>query len=71
MPNREIFNRLDFPDVYTIKSSWVGDLVVKILTIILTFEGAKPHLVSDSHPEHTRKELMRMLSIRIKAGAYE
>jgi hypothetical protein len=28
----EIFDRLDFPDFYTIKPSWVGDLVVKILT---------------------------------------
>jgi hypothetical protein len=24
-----------------------------------------PHLVSDAHAEHTRKELMRMLSMRI------
>ncbi len=24
-----------------------------------------PHLVSDAHTEHTRKELMRMLSMRI------
>jgi hypothetical protein len=28
---------------------------------------AKPHLVSDAHAEFTRKELMRMLSIRIRA----
>jgi hypothetical protein len=26
-----------------------------------------PHLVSDAHAEHTRKELMRMLSIRISS----
>ncbi len=26
-----------------------------------------PHLVSDSHAEHTRKELMRMLSMRISS----
>jgi hypothetical protein len=32
VPKREIFDRSDFPDFYTIKSSWVGDLVVKILT---------------------------------------
>ncbi len=32
MPKREIFDRSDFPDFHTIKSSWVGDLVVKILT---------------------------------------
>jgi hypothetical protein len=29
MPKREIFDRSDFPDFYTIKSSWVGDLVIK------------------------------------------
>jgi hypothetical protein len=29
VPEREIFDRSDFPDFYTIKSSWVGDLVVK------------------------------------------
>ncbi len=56
-----------FPDFYTIKSSWVGDLVVKILNIILIFEGAEPHLVSDAHAEHTRKELMHMLSMRISS----
>jgi hypothetical protein len=26
-----------------------------------------PHLVSDSHAEHTHKELMRMLSMRISS----
>jgi hypothetical protein len=26
VPKREIFDRSDFPDFYTIKSSWVGDL---------------------------------------------
>jgi hypothetical protein len=45
----------------------VGDVVVKILLIILIFEGAKPHLVSDAHAVHMRKELMRMLSIRISS----
>jgi hypothetical protein len=25
VPKREIFDRSDFPDFYTIKSSWVGD----------------------------------------------
>ncbi len=29
MPKCEIFDRSDFPDFYTIKSSWVGDLEVK------------------------------------------
>jgi hypothetical protein len=34
---------------------------------MLIFEGAKPHVVSDAHAEHTRKELMRTLSMRIRA----
>ncbi len=67
VPKREIFDRSDFPDFYTIKSSWVGDLLVKILTYYFNFLRAKPHLVSDAHAEHTRKELKRMLSIRIRA----
>ncbi len=29
--------------------------------------GAKPHLVFDAHAEHTRKELMRTVSMRISA----
>ncbi len=37
VPKREIFDRTDFPDFYTIKSSWVGDLVVKILTYYFNF----------------------------------
>ena len=32
VPKREIFDLSDFPDFYRIRSSWVGDLVVKILT---------------------------------------
>ncbi len=35
MPKCEIFDRSDFPDFDTIKSSWVGDLVVKYYFIIL------------------------------------
>ncbi len=66
MPKREIFDRSDFPAFYTIKSSWVGDLLVKILTYFFNFERAKPHLVSDAHAENTGKELMRMLSRRIR-----
>jgi hypothetical protein len=58
VPKCEIFDRSDFPDFYTIKSSWEGDLVVK---------GAKLHLVSDAHAEPTRKELMRMLSMSISS----
>jgi hypothetical protein len=40
VPKREIFDRSDFPDFYTIKSSWVGDLVVKILTYCFNFSGS-------------------------------
>ncbi len=43
MPKREIFDRSDFPDFYTIKSSWVGDLLVKILTVLLP-ENLRAHL---------------------------
>jgi hypothetical protein len=37
VPKREIFDCSDFPDFYTIKSSWVGDLLVKILTYYFNF----------------------------------
>ena len=46
VPKREIFDRSDFPDFYTRKSSWVGytrksswvgDLLVKILTHYFNF----------------------------------
>jgi hypothetical protein len=37
VPKREIFDRSDFPDFYTIKSSWGGDLLVKILTYYFNF----------------------------------
>ena len=37
VPKREIFDRPDSPDFYTIKSSWVGDLLVKILTYYFNF----------------------------------
>ncbi len=40
MPKCEIFDRSDFPDFYTIKSSWVGDLVVKIKKNFSTFQGS-------------------------------
>jgi hypothetical protein len=58
VPKCEIFDHSDFPDFYTIKSSWITDLVVKIFTCYLNFEGAKQHLVSGAYTEHTRKELM-------------
>jgi hypothetical protein len=37
VPKREIFDSSDSPDFYTIKSSWVGDLLVKILTYYFNF----------------------------------
>ncbi len=37
VPKREIFDGSDSPDFYTIKSSWVGDLLVKILTYYFNF----------------------------------
>jgi hypothetical protein len=40
VPKCEIFDRSDFPDFYTIKSSWVGDLVIKILAYYLNFSGS-------------------------------
>ncbi len=32
VPKREIFDRSDFPDFYSMKSSWVGDSLVQILS---------------------------------------
>ncbi len=40
VPKREIFDRSNFPDFYAIKSSWVCDLVVKILTYYFNFWGS-------------------------------
>ncbi len=60
----ENLDRCDFHYFYTIKPFWVDDFVVKILTYYLNFGGARPHLVSDAQAEHTRKELMRTLSMR-------
>ncbi len=37
VPKREIFDRSNFPDFNAIKSSCVGDLVVKILTYYFNF----------------------------------
>jgi hypothetical protein len=42
-------------------------LWLKYELIILSFGGARPHLVSDAQAEHTRKELMRTLSMRISS----
>ncbi len=40
VPKCEIFDSSDFNDFYTIMSSWVGDLVVKILTCYFNFWGS-------------------------------
>ncbi len=64
MPKCEIFDCSDFHYFYTIKPFWVDDFVVKILTF---FGRARPHLFSDAQAEQTRKELMRMLSMRISS----
>jgi hypothetical protein len=42
-------------------------LWLKYLLIILSFGGARPHLISDAQAEHTRKELMRVLRMRISS----
>jgi hypothetical protein len=63
VPKFEIFDRSDFHDFYTIKPFWVGDIVVKIKLVIEIFWGTTSHLISSECTEHTRKELMHMLSI--------
>jgi hypothetical protein len=40
VPKREIFDRWDFPDFYTIKSLRVGDFGVKIKKILKIFRGS-------------------------------
>ncbi len=40
VPKREIFDRTDFPDFYTIKSLRVGDFGVKIKTILKNIQGS-------------------------------
>ncbi len=67
MPKCEIFESSDFHYFFTIKPFWVDGFVVKYKLIILIFGGARPHLVSDAQAEHTRKELMRTLSMRISS----
>ncbi len=53
MPKREIFDRSDFPDFYTIKSLRVGDFGVKIKKNYKIFRGSF----------RGAKILMRMLSV--------
>jgi hypothetical protein len=40
VPKREIYDRSDFPDFYTIKSLRVGDFGDKIKKIVKTFRGS-------------------------------
>ena len=40
MPKREIFDRSDFPDFYTMKSLRVGDFGVKIQKFLKIFRGS-------------------------------
>ncbi len=40
VPKREIFDRSDFPDFYTIKSLRVGDFGVKIIKNLKIFRGS-------------------------------
>jgi len=40
VPKREIFDRSDFPDIYTMKSLRVGDFGVKIKKILKIFRGS-------------------------------
>jgi len=42
-------------------------LWLKYYLIILILWGARPHLVSDAQADHTRKELMRTISMRISS----
>ncbi len=56
VPKREIFDRSDFPDFYTIKSLRVGDLGVKIKIFFKIFRGSF----------RCAKFLMRMLSLFLR-----
>ncbi len=40
MPKREIFDRSDFPDFYTVKSLRLGDFGVKIKKVLKIFRGS-------------------------------
>ncbi len=58
MPKREIFDRSDFPDFYTIKSLRVGDFGVKIKKKVKIFRGTF----------RGAKFLTRMLSLFLSFG---
>ncbi len=75
MPKREIFDRSDFPDFYTIKSSWVGDLLVKILTYYFNFLGSYAAFsfwracwaYAKGTDAYAHQFMMRMLRVRISS----
>ncbi len=78
VPKREIFDRSDFPNFYTIKSSSVGDLLVKILTYYFNFWGSYAAFSfwraywayasgTDAYAQHAHQFLMRMLRVRISS----
>ncbi len=60
MPKREIFDRSEFPDFYTIKSIRVGDFGVKIKKILKIFRGSFTGA----------KFLLRMLSLFLRRFLY-
>ncbi len=58
MPKCEIFDRSDFPDFYTIKSSWVGDLV--LCARISSRRACSVHAsVPDAHAEGIQNEHLK------------
>jgi hypothetical protein len=63
----EIFHHSDFHSFYTMKPFWVDDFVFKILTYYFNFGGSRPSLVSNARAEYMRKELMRLLRMRISS----
>ncbi len=78
VPKREMFDRSDFSDFNTIKSSWVGDLLVKILTYYFNFWGSYAAFSfwracwayasrTDAYARHAHQFLMRMLRARISS----
>ena len=85
VPKREIFDRSDFPDFYTLQSLRVGDFGVKIKKIKKIFRGSfvaakfLTHMLSlilrsaipSQHAEHTHQFLKPMLSIKQKNSKFE
>jgi hypothetical protein len=67
VPKCEIFESSDFHYFYTISLSGLVTLVLKYKLVTFNFEGARHHLVFGVQAEHTCKELMRTLSMRISS----